>query len=484
MNAAMQNPIGTLAIFGILATTAAAQTFTQRVATGLSYPVYVTNSPNDADRLFIIERTGVIKILNLAAGTINASPFLTIADADTQTDGGIISMAFHPDYATNGKFYVYVTIDNGGIDGSPFSSHIRCYEVSAGDPDIADTTPTEILNFVQPLTNHNAGWIGFNPKVNPEDPQYLYITSGDGGKQHDPDNNAQMTTNNLLGKILRIDVDADDFSGDPDKNYAIPSTNPFVGVAGDDEIWAYGLRNPWRASFDRDTGDFYIGDVGQDDREEINRQPAASLGGENYAWNRREGFQSHQGGALLPGDTDPIYDYIRTGDFGGRSVVGGYVYRGFVPEFQGLYIFADTILDNIWSFDPADPINTVDRINDDLLPDVGSIGQIVSFGEDAAGNLYLVDYGITTGEIYRISKTCYPADRDCDNDVDGVDFSIFASCFNNAGNPPRTIGCDADDQDALDFDNDVDVDGVDFAVFAACFNKAGNPPRTTGCPSS
>jgi hypothetical protein len=280
--------------------------------------------------------------------------------------------------------------------------------------------------------------------------------SGDGGKQGDPDNNAQTIVNERLGKVLRIDVDVPVGDSRP---YLIPTSNPFVRVdrgdyrhdmvvnpadynewtatfgstmnlaadgngsgnvdaadyvtwrdqvgtnlsqVGDYEIWAYGLRNPWRASFDRVNGDLYIGDVGQNAVEEINRQLASSPGGENYAWRRREGFSAYQGGALLPGDTQPIHDYPHgTGTTQGNSVIGGYVYRGPDSTLQGRYFFADSESDNIWSFLPSNPAGTVFRHNTSLVPNVGNITRLVSFGEDHAGNLYLVDFG--DGEIFRIN---------------------------------------------------------------------------------
>ncbi len=377
----------------------------ERVAAGLNNPMYVTHAPGDTGRLFIVEKGGTIRILDVTLGTINGTPFLTISDTDAGGDGGLQSMAFHPDYGTNGRFYVHVTVDNDGvvIDSvvSPFSSHIREYSVSAGDPDVANPTPTEIISWVQPRSNHNGGWIGFGPPGGAT--QHLYIMSGDGGKQNDPDNNAQTIVNEPLGKILRIDIDGDDFPADPNRNYAVPSSNPFVGITGDDEIWGYGLRNPWRASFDSQTGDLWIGDVGQDAREEIDFQPSTSSGGENYAWNRREGLIAHQGGALLPGDVQPVYDYLHgSGEFEGHSVVGGYVYRGPDSSLSGLYFFADTISGNVWTFDPADPLGTRQRINSDLVPDVGTLDLPVSFGEDADGNLYLVDFNSSNGEVFRI----------------------------------------------------------------------------------
>lgn len=378
----------------------------ERVATGLTQPVFATFAPGDADRLFVVEKGGLVKILNLDTGLVNATPFLTIPDTDDAGEGGLIGLAFHPDYPSNGRFFVYVNVDNGGlvIDGvvSPFSSHIREYTVSV-DPDIANPAPTEIVSWVQPRANHNGGWIGFDP--NSIGPSLLYVMSGDGGKQSDPDNNAQTIVNEPLGKVLRIDVDGDDFPADATRNYAIPSSNPFVGIAGDDEIWAYGLRNPWRASFDRHTGDLWIADVGQNSFEEVNFQPASSTGGENYAWRRREGLSSHLGGALLPGDIQPVYDYGHgSGDFQGNSVIGGYVYRGPDLDLYGHYFFGDSESDHVWCAQ-AKPFGPVQLIDSLLTPDVGTFDRVVSFGEDMAGNLYIVDLD---GDLFRLVTTPPP----------------------------------------------------------------------------
>lgn len=376
-------------------------TFAELVNNQSSLSVYATHAPRDVGRLFILEKnSGTIQILDLATGQLNATPFLTIPDVDASAnEAGLLGLAFHPDYANNGKFYVNVTVDS---DATNFATHIREYTVSA-DPNIADPdSGREILSFDQPFGNHNGGWIGFSPID-----EFLYIGSGDGGSGGDPLNSGQ-SLDTLLGKMLRIDVNGDDFPSDDQSNYAIPPSNPFVETAGArDEIWAYGLRNPWRDSFDRQTGDLWIGDVGQNAREEINFQSASSSGGEDYAWNRREGFLPFNGGASLPGDVEPVYDYEHgSGDFQGNSVIGGHVYRGPIGAFEGLYIFADSRSSNVWAFDPADPINSVTRLNDLLVPDAGSIGggpipdDIVSFAEDGTGNLYMVQID---GEIHKIS---------------------------------------------------------------------------------
>ncbi len=375
-------------------------TFAELINSESNQAVFVTHAPRDSSRLFVVEQnTGNIRVLDLATGQLGATPFLTIPDVSSSAnEAGLLGLTFHPDYANNGKFYVNVNVDNGA-DPGPFATHIREYRVS-DNPDVADAASMrEILRFDQPYVNHNGGWLGFSPIDD-----FLYIATGDGGSAGDPQGNGQ-NLNTLLGKMLRIDVNSDDFPDDLDANYAIPPSNPFVnGVGTREEIWAYGLRNPWRDSFDRETGDLWIGDVGQGLREEIDFQPASSTGGENYAWNRREGFIAYNGGALLPGDVEPVYDYEHgNGEFKGNSVVGGYVYRGPIEAFSGLYIFADSVTSNVWAFDPADPIDTVQRINDSLAPDLGDIGgayDIVSFGEDASGNVYLVELD---GEIHKIS---------------------------------------------------------------------------------
>jgi glucose/arabinose dehydrogenase len=399
----------------------------ERVATGLSAPMFVTHAPGDSSRLFIAQRGGAIRILNLNTGVLQPTPFLSMSGIDTEGEGGFLGLAFHPNYANVGmpgfgKFYVSIT-----TDGAPLTSRIREFEVSATDPNIANPASLrEVLSFAQPQSNHNGGWIGFSPNDH-----YLYMSSGDGGAGDDSGGghtpgtgNAQDTTNNLLGKMLRIDINGDDFPADANRNYAIPPTNPFrAGVGnpaddvGDDEIWSYGLRNPFRASFDRLTGDLWIGDVGQSAREEIDFQPANSTGGENYGWRLREGLiatpSGGVGGAKPPGNVDPVYDYDRNNDpFGGTVVTGGYVYRGPDPSLHGKYFFLDsrnsagTGDDNYWMFDPANPFGTVQNIDSLLVPNIGSAQFPVSFGEDAAGNLYIAYIG--SGEVFRIRTSVIP----------------------------------------------------------------------------
>jgi glucose/arabinose dehydrogenase len=385
----------------------------QRVANGLSRPLYVTMPPDDTDRLFIVEQhTGNILIYDRNTETILGTEFLTVGGISTGGEQGLLGLAFDPDYDTNGFFYVNYTAGDG-------STHVDRYEVS-GDPNVADSgSATPVLSFAQPQSNHNGGWIGFGPDG------YLYISSGDGGAGNDsgsghtePGGNGQDIEDNLLGKILRIDVGGDDFPGDSNRNYAIPPTNPFVGVTGDDEIWSYGLRNPWRASFDSLTGDLYIGDVGQNTREEIDVQPAASTGGENYGWRLREGtIATPSGGVGGPkplGAIDPIHEYTHSD---GISITGGYVYRGPIPVMQGRYFFAD-FTGRIWSlvFDGSAPASFDGTNFTDLFEhtgaiilDAGSIDQVASFGEDPDGNLFIVDLD---GEIFQITDAPTLGDTD------------------------------------------------------------------------
>jgi glucose/arabinose dehydrogenase len=425
-----------LAPLVLVAYAARAEVTSVRVASGLAMPVFVTAPVGDTGRLFILEQhTGQIRILDLASETLEPTPFLTVTDISNGDEQGLLGLAFHPGYADNGLFYVNVT--NGSGD-----TEIRRYQVS-DDPDIADAgSESLVLGYDQPQENHNGGWLGFGFDG------YLYIASGDGGGTNDDDTghtagtgNAQDITANLLGKILRIDIAVDDFPEDDSRNYAIPPSNPFVGKTGDDEIWAFGLRNPWRASFDMPSGRLYIGDVGQGAREEINVQPGESAGGENYGWRLREGTiqtPGAVGGPKPAGAIDPIYDYTRgDGASQGFVVTGGYVYRGPIAELQGRYFFADYLSERIWSlvYDGSAPsgfngtnfTELTDRTAE-LAPSNATIDLISSFGEDALGNLYIVDHG---GEVFRIEEvggpttTTMPGFPECGDAV--ADGSIAAS---------------------------------------------------------
>ena len=377
---------------GLLASSAQAQITTELFAAMLDSPTYLTAPPGDMDRVFVTERLGDIEILDADTGA-GIGTFLSLAGTGILGEG-LQGLAFHPDYANNGFFYVYYTVSGG--------SRLVRYSVS-GSPNVADSLSAQtVLGLVQPAPDHNGGWIGFGPDG------YLYFPTGDGGDANDPDDFGQNVVGELYGSVLRLDVDGDDFPGDPDRNYAIPSDNPFVGEAGEDEIWAYGLRNPFRSSFDRLTGDFYIADVGQNAREEIDFQPASSTGKENYGWRLREGTIATPTGGVggpQPADgVDPIHDYTHgAGDEEGFSVTGGYVYRGSIAAIQGKYFFADFVTERIWSIEHnGSSVTLFEDWTEALDPPNTTINQIVGFGEDAAANLYIVDLG---GQIFRVVES-------------------------------------------------------------------------------
>ena len=363
----------------------------RRIATSFTQPLFVAGRGDGSNRIFVVEKPGQIETLDLDTGLIAPTPFLDItASVSDAGEGGLLGLALAPDFATSGIFFVYVTNLSGDTE-------VRRYQTSASDPDQADLSSMDvILTFAQPFNNHNAGWIGFDSDG------FLYIASGDGGGSGDPQGNGQDTSN-LLGAILRIDVRGDDFPTDPSRDYLIPADNPFATSGGAPEIWAYGLRNPFRASFDRLTGDLYIGDVGQDAVEEIDLiQPGEA--GLNFGWNIFEGTEPFAGGPVA-GLTPPVAEYRHgSGPRQGNSVAGGYVYRGPVTALQGQYVFGDFVTNNIWSI-PAASISqgtTIDANsfilqNSNFTPDSGTINGITSFGEDDAANLYVADI---SGQIF------------------------------------------------------------------------------------
>ena len=414
---------------------------TTRLVTWLARPVQVTAVPDDFDRIFIVEQrsgsTGRIRIYNLDSGTLNSTAFLSLS-VSTSSEQGLLGLAFHPNYAQNGYFYVNYTASNG-------DTIIKRYSVSA-NPDIADSgSGVTILTIDQPYTNHNGGWLGFGPDG------YLYIGTGDGGSGGDPGNRAQDITNQKLGKMLRIDIDG----GSP---YSIPADNPFVGITGDDEIWAYGLRNPWRCSFDSETGDLWMGDVGQNAYEEITFQPASSTGGENYGWRCYEGNHSYSTGGCDPQNTMifPVWEYSHSY---GCSVTGGEIYRGAaIPSLDGTYFFADYCYNTIWSL-RYDGSSTYDYQNrtTELAPDAGSIGAISGFGQDAAGEIYICDLN---GEVFKI--IALPTPGACCIGTSGACANIPEENCNNGGGTwlgPNT-DCDNGGCSPGNCPQDVNGDGV------------------------
>jgi glucose/arabinose dehydrogenase len=338
-------------------------------------PTGVTNAGDGSRRLFVVERGGRIWIVN-RDGTVAPMPFLDIASRIVSSgEQGLLGLAFHPRYAETGRFFVAYTRQPDGADV------VAEYRVSSA-ADTADPASERILLAVpDPAANHNGGALVFGPD------RLLYIALGDGGGQNDQFGNAQ-NLNSLLGKILRIDVDAPRSSG---RVYAIPADNPFASGGGAPEIWAIGMRNPWRISFDRAWHDLYIGDVGGGNWEEIDRQPAEAAGGLNYGWPIMEGRHCLAGSCTMTGYVQPIAEYSH--DLG-CSVIGGYVYRGAVqPELQGVYVFGDWCSGRIFTLDVDGETITPKTVLESGL-------QVSSFGEDEAGEIYLVDFA--GGGLYRI----------------------------------------------------------------------------------
>jgi glucose/arabinose dehydrogenase len=343
---------------------------------GLEMPVFITSVPGENDKLFVVEKVGRVRLVQ--NGEVQEQSILDIQDlVSTGNEQGLLGLAIHPDFQDNGYIYVNYT-DN---EGQSQDTQIVRYSVTDGVA--ARDSAKTILTVEQPHSNHNAGMISFGPDG------YFYIVLGDGGSGGDPDQNGQ-NMNSLLGKMLRIDVN----NGDP---YSIPDDNPFVGQDGvaennvRPEIWTLGWRNPWRFSFDRDTGDMWLGDVGQDKYEEISFQ-AAGQGGGNYGWRCREALHDYDRSENCDGKAfiDPVLEYDHSN---GASVTGGYVYRGkAIPDLQGRYVYGDFTNGKIWLLTKQNDAWVNAEWQDTNL-------NISSFGEDANGELFVVDYN---GSIYRL----------------------------------------------------------------------------------
>jgi len=445
---------------------ASAQLTTQLFVSGIDRPVFMTNANDGSGRLFIIEQEGAIRIVE-PDGTLLPTPFLDIDSIVTggnsgQDERGLLGLAFHPDYSTpgaagEGKFYVNYT-------GSGGNTRIAEYQVSANDPNIADPGTARIIMFYnQPFTNHNGGWVGFGPDG------YLYISAGDGGSANDPGNRAG-NLGQFLGKLHRINVDGgDDFPNDANQNYEIPADNPFVGVKGAVEsIWAYGLRNPWRTSFDRQTGDLWIADVGQNIVEEVDFAPAGDPGGEHYGWRCREGDRA-TGLACgsTSGFTEPVHTYTHGAN--GCSITGGYAYRGCAlgDAYAGMYFYSDFCSGRIWTLDSSNNFaNTLEFI---------AGFNVSTFGEGEDGEIYVGD--LFGGKVYKIidpnapdannngipdscESSCAP-DLNGDGELNFFDISAFLTAFN--GNDP-----------IADFTGDGEFNFFDVSAFLNAFNA--------GCP--
>jgi len=346
------------------------------LARGFSRPLDLQQPDDGSRRLFVVQQGGVIRIIE--NGQAVAQPFLDITDRVSQAadERGLLGMAFPAGYATKRHFYVnYVS------RGNPGTTTISRFRVTGANANVADASSEEVLlTQAQPFSNHNGGQLQFGPDG------FLYIGLGDGGSGGDPQGNAQ-NPQSLLGKMLRIDVESDA------SRYRVPASNPFVNDSRyRPEIWATGLRNPWRYSFDRETGDFWIGDVGQGRAEEIDFQPASSRGGENYGWNVMEGLSCFQPGCSRSGVL-PVFEYTR--QQGDLSITGGYVYRGGRwPSLRGLYFYGDFVSGRIW---------TLRRQGDQWVSEMAArlpSNSVSTFGEDRAGELYVAD--LSRGIVFRI----------------------------------------------------------------------------------
>lgn len=374
----------------------------RRVGTGFAQPLYVAPIPGDT-KVWVLEKTGQIMIFDPATGS--KTMFMSVRQRrdpisgamldDFTSDGqrGLLGILAQSDYETSGYFYVYMTNAGGDIE-------VRRYRRGAdgrGDP--RDFVLTLFIEHSQ-FDNHYGGWMGYGA-----DGQDIYIATGDGGGSGDPQNNAQ-NTHSLLGKILRVRPNPDPFAGAaPNYSFVPAPGNPFLGGGGDPRVFAYGLRNPHRASFH--DGQLLIGDVGENSVEEIDLLRPSQDAGANYGWPFREGTRAFQGSPPA-GLVDPVTQYLHgTGPREGRAVIGGYVYQGPIQSLSGQYVFADYVSGNIWTV-PFQSLqqgtvlaaSSYERRNQDFVPDAGTIHQIVSFGKDAAGNLYIVDFD---GEIFLVA---------------------------------------------------------------------------------
>ncbi len=374
--------------------------------------VFAGSTSSDANGLYTLNKgEGTIVRTDLATGS--QSTFLDIPNTSFSSVGerGLLGLAFHPDYANNGRFFVFITAPNGDLQ-------VLEYSRSSTDPLVANPTLVQTIITVPHSvnSNHNGGSLAFGLDGN------LYISTGDGGGGNDPDNNAQ-NINSLLGKILRVNVDTDAFPTDSGRNYGIPNGNVFAGVAGADEIFDYGLRNPWRMSFDRLTGDLWIGDVGQNAQEEIDVHRAGVASGLNFGWRIREGELPNIGTGPGPFE-EPVQVFGRTD---ARSITGGYVYRGPGSGLQGSYVFADFATGNVWALlqrpSGLELVDLTDRINSAGI----AIESITSFGESSDGSLFVVTFG---GGVFKL--TFDAASGDGNDNLSGGDGTD--SIYGGAGN--------------------------------------------------
>jgi glucose/arabinose dehydrogenase len=465
----------------------------ERVASGLNQPMFVAQAPGDPSSLYIVERQGVDdtagRILKRDLNSQTNQVFLDFAGNAFTGDGGVLSMAFHPDFQSNGKFYT-ATSFNGGVNN--LRNRVQEYRVVAGNP-VFQRTILEYDNLLNPF--HTLNMMAFDPLAAGAARNYMTILLGDGGTQADDPafvNNSQDLSK-LYGKILRVDVSdaADAYPSDAKKNFGIPADNPFAGDGNPNtlgEVYASGFREPFRGSYDRLTGDFYVGNVGHTEREEIEFIKAGTWGGD-YGWARREGTMqtSEAVGGPQGSSINPIFEFSHS--TGNVSITGGYVYRGPVTELQGTYFFSDFVSGKVFSgqfdrntapgtFNGANLANVQDRTLEleSLVPGGANLQNVTAFGEDLAGNLYIVKFGNGffppngQGEIFRIvpGAPLVRSDFDLDGDVDLNDWGVFLT-YNGtdfSGLTPSQASARGD------LDGDVDNDYSDFNIFRFDFDAA------------
>lgn len=404
--------------------------------------LFVTHAPGDFSRIFAVSQQGVIRIVRLPQFTLDATPFLSVPGVAFGGEAGLLCIAFHPDYATNG--YVYACFNRSGTTATPV---VVRYSRDAGNPDLADVASAhEIITLGGGNTNHNGGWMGFGPDG------LLYISTGDHGSSQ----NARDLTENLRGKIIRIDVDGDDFPADATRNYRIPPGNPFVGIEGDDEIYAFGFRNPWRCYIDAPTGNMYIGDVGSS-REELNILPIAEPG-LDFGWPCQEGAVNN-----CPAGTNivlPIAHYRGKPTpplfITGNAVIGGEVYHGCaIPPMEGRYLFGD-LSGDIVSF-RYDGTSVLDVINHTAAINFSAYG----FGHDAYGELYIA----RPGAIARVASAV-AIGRDCNANGIPDRCDLFAGTLTDANGDNVPDGCPFGD-----LDDDGSIGLSDLALLLSSFGS-------------
>jgi glucose/arabinose dehydrogenase len=473
------------------------------IKTGLNQPTHVAQAPGDTSSVYIMERitpgspTTMGRILKHDLATGTSSTFFNFSNVGTgiSQDSGLLTMAFHPDFQTNGKFYVTLAASSPSI-----SNQLREYKMVGGAPVLQRT----MLSY-SGTAIHTIDWIGFNPLATGAERDYLYVTTGDGGPQASQagyTNKAQYL-DNVYGKMLRVDVTdgLDAYPADANKNYGIPAGNPYVGQAGKlGEIIHSGFRNPWRASFDRANGDMYLGDVGFNTWEELDFIKAGTLG-QDFGWPTKEATQQPVPGAIAgiagpPAGTTMINPILQRGHGAENSITGGFVYRGPITELQGKYIYADHIFHRINTLNfnrdivpqnfngnnPTNFANATTQFNTSIIGG-GTLSYVTSFAEDAAGNLFIVKMADTSGSQYSsvgegivyYLLPLLPGDFNADGDVDGADFVAWQTNF------PKTSGATLAQGDA---DGDGDVDGADFVAWQTHFPSSATTLNAVPEPST